>query len=73
MNPAFSIFMRVLSQVLIYVRVFSMISPKVITLSFLVVLSTVLPQNLQAAEMASKNTAVHKLQRGFVNIALSPV
>lgn len=28
---------------------------------------------LYAAEMAQKNTAIHKLQRGFVNIALSPV
>ncbi len=26
-----------------------------------------------AAEMAEKNTPMHKLQRGFVNIALSPV
>ncbi len=50
-----------------------MISPKIITLSFLIALSAALPQHLQAAEMAAKNTAIHKLQRGFVNIALSPV
>ena len=42
-------------------------------LSFVLLISLALVPSLFAAELAPEGTAVSKLQRGFLNVALSPI